>query len=72
MSKAKWEKINWKYYCSNCKHEAYSDSEWEEQFFEYCPFCGKAIEIDPNDEYQVIQKKSLIEYVNGKAIKVKE
>ena len=27
-------------YCSVCKHEAYSDTDYGEQLFDYCPYCG--------------------------------
>lgn len=28
------------YICSNCEELAYYDSEYEEQLFKYCPYCG--------------------------------
>lgn len=27
-------------YCSVCGHEAFDDSDWGEQLFEWCPYCG--------------------------------
>ena len=27
-------------YCSNCGHEAFDDSDWGEQLFDFCPYCG--------------------------------
>lgn len=26
--------------CSKCHHEAYWDSEYGQQLFDYCPYCG--------------------------------
>ena len=26
--------------CSECKHEAYWDTEYGQQLFDYCPYCG--------------------------------
>lgn len=26
--------------CSNCGHEAYSDTDYGKQLFKYCPYCG--------------------------------
>lgn len=30
-------------YCSVCKHEAYSDTDYGEQLFDYCPYCGASL-----------------------------
>lgn len=27
-------------YCSECNHEAYWDSDYGQQLFDYCPYCG--------------------------------
>ena len=34
--------------CSNCKEEAFSDSDWGYQLFPYCPWCGAEME---NSDY---------------------
>lgn len=26
--------------CSECKHEAYWDTDYGQQLFDYCPYCG--------------------------------
>jgi hypothetical protein len=28
------------YYCSECKNEAYCDTNYGQQLFDYCPYCG--------------------------------
>ena len=30
--------------CSECNHVAYDDSDYGEQLFPYCPFCGAKME----------------------------
>lgn len=32
------------YYCSNCGHEAYWDTDYGQQKFNYCPYCGARME----------------------------
>lgn len=32
------------YICSECKHVAYSDTDYGERLFPYCPFCGAEME----------------------------
>ena len=32
-------------YCSVCKHEAYSDTDYGEQLFDYCPYCGSRMQV---------------------------
>ena len=27
-------------FCSECKHEAYWDTDYGQQLFDYCPYCG--------------------------------
>jgi hypothetical protein len=27
-------------YCSECKNEAYWDTDYGQQLFDYCPYCG--------------------------------
>lgn len=31
-------------YCSCCGHEAFDDSDWGEQLFDFCPYCGAKME----------------------------
>ena len=31
-------------YCSSCGHEAFSDSDWGDQLFDFCPYCGARME----------------------------
>ena len=35
---------SWDYYCSNCFHSAYHDTDYGEQLFDYCPYCGNKME----------------------------
>lgn len=28
------------YFCSNCDSEAYWDTDYGQQFFDWCPYCG--------------------------------
>ena len=28
------------FYCTNCTSEAYWDTDYGQQLFEYCPYCG--------------------------------
>ena len=32
-----WQSLR---YCSVCGHEAFDDSDWGEQLFDWCPYCG--------------------------------
>lgn len=32
-----WQSLR---YCSVCGHEAFHDSDWGEQLFDWCPYCG--------------------------------
>lgn len=34
------EYSNGVYYCSECHEEAYWDTDYGQQLFEYCPYCG--------------------------------
>jgi rubrerythrin len=38
-----------KYICSECNNTAYSDSDWGERLFPYCPFCGAEMENGDDD-----------------------
>ena len=31
-------------YCSCCGHKAFDDSDWGEQLFDWCPYCGAKME----------------------------
>ena len=31
-------------YCSSCGHEAYCDTDWGDQLFDFCPYCGAKME----------------------------
>ena len=43
--RAEWEKgDNGFYYCSGCRHEAYWDTDYGQQKFDYCPYCGARME----------------------------
>ena len=43
--KAEWEKGDHGfYYCSGCRHEAYWDTDYGQQLFNYCPYCGARME----------------------------
>ena len=35
--------------CSNCKHEAYWDTDYGQQLFDYCPYCGCKMKIHKDD-----------------------
>lgn len=35
-------------YCSNCHNEAYWDTDYGQQTFDYCPYCGAEMRGDPN------------------------
>jgi hypothetical protein len=32
--------------CSQCKHEAYWDTDYGQQLFDYCPYCGARMDGD--------------------------
>ena len=34
------------YYCNGCRHEAYWDTDYGQQLFDYCPYCGARMEKD--------------------------
>lgn len=33
-------------FCSECKHEAYWDTDYGQQLFDYCPYCGARMDGD--------------------------
>ena len=39
--------------CSNCKSEAYDDSDYGAQIFPYCPYCGAEMENGDADSYDI-------------------
>ena len=42
VKRGKWYHINNEgfIYCSECQHEAYWDTDYGQQLFDYCPYCG--------------------------------
>ena len=36
-------------YCSVCGHEAFDDSDWGEQLFDWCPYCGAQMDMRGGD-----------------------
>jgi hypothetical protein len=46
----RWEKDekrnSFEKFCSVCKHEAYWDTDYGQQLFDYCPFCGARMDGD--------------------------
>ncbi len=39
--------ISTAYYCSNCEEEAYWDTDYGQQLFDFCPNCGAKMEDKP-------------------------
>lgn len=37
-------------FCSECKHEAYWDTDYGQQLFDYCPYCGARMMKDGDTE----------------------
>lgn len=37
-------------FCSECKHEAYWDTDYGQQLFDYCPYCGARMIKDGDAE----------------------
>jgi hypothetical protein len=35
------------YYCSNCENDAYWDTDYGQQLFDFCPNCGAKMEAAP-------------------------
>ena len=44
------------YYCSNCNSEAYWDTNYGQQLFDYCPYCGAYMKNNKNDEANAIDR----------------
>lgn len=44
VRRGRWEKDekrnSFEKFCSICKHEAYWDTDYGQQLFDYCPYCG--------------------------------
>lgn len=42
VKRGKWLHINDDgfIFCSECEHEAYWDTDYGQQLFDYCPYCG--------------------------------
>ena len=42
VKRGKWHRINNEgfIYCSKCHKEAYWDTDYGQQLFDYCPYCG--------------------------------
>lgn len=44
VKRGRWEKDekrnSFEKFCSICKHEAYWDTDYGQQLFDYCPYCG--------------------------------
>lgn len=42
VKRGKWFHINDNdiIYCSECNHEAYWDTDYGQQLFDFCPYCG--------------------------------
>ena len=42
VKRGKWYHINNEgfIYCSECQNEAYWDTDYGQQLFDYCPYCG--------------------------------
>ena len=47
-----WEYDKWdEYHMSECKHEfVFTDGDWENCGFKFCPYCGLPIEFAPVEE----------------------
>ena len=41
-------------FCTECKHEAYWDTDYGQQLFDYCPNCGARMIKDGDEEIQEI------------------
>lgn len=37
-------------FCSECKHEAYWDTDYGQQLFDYCPYCGERMDAERKEE----------------------
>jgi hypothetical protein len=43
----------WIIFCSECKHEAYWDTDYGQQLFDYCPYCGARMNEDNNEKREI-------------------
>ena len=39
-----WITVDGFIHCSNCNHQAYWDTDYGQQRFDYCPYCGARME----------------------------
>lgn len=44
--------------CSNCKEEAYWDTDYGQQLFDYCPYCGTRMRKEKDTGCKSVTKKS--------------
>lgn len=46
VRRGKWLHLNSDSFisCSECEHEAYWDTDYGQQLFDYCPYCGAKME----------------------------
>lgn len=51
VKRGRWFHINDEgiVYCSECNNEAYWDTDYGQQLFDYCPYCGARMDGDTND-----------------------
>lgn len=51
MKRGRWFHINDEgiIYCSECKNEAYWDTDYGQQLFDYCPYCGAKMDLKGGD-----------------------
>lgn len=54
IKRGRWEKDekrnSFEKFCSICKHEAYWDTDYGQQLFDYCPYCGARMIKDGDEE----------------------
>ena len=52
VKKGKWLHLNSDsfIFCSECKHEAYWDTDYGQQLFDFCPYCGARMIKDGDTE----------------------
>lgn len=54
VKRGRWEKDekrnSFEKFCSICKHEAYWDTDYGQQLFDYCPYCGARMIKDGDTE----------------------
>lgn len=54
VKRGRWEKDekrnSFEKFCSICKHEAYWDTDYGQQLFDYCPYCGADMRGGENND----------------------